>query len=238
MTQPRYTYNVGDKFHADGTPRTWPGNTIICFADPDDTPYKEALWIQEEFTKLPFAHKYAMLPASSLHMTLMGLVNHEQRAPHQWSQHLSLNTSMDDADCYIIQQLSSVPEPNNFRMKYVATVAMQGLTIVVTPADEATMTSIWQYREAIAQATGVRRPDFFFYEFHISLAYCLIELTPEERWTCDQFLQQVNERLHNTFGIFNTGKPHLTFFDDMFSFAKLAERPSLVTRNPDACHKT
>jgi len=61
----RYTSEVGRKFHADGTPRSFVGNTIISFVEPDSPIFQLAEWVQTQIQLLPYARKFALLPPSS-----------------------------------------------------------------------------------------------------------------------------------------------------------------------------
>ena len=225
-----YTYHIGEKFHADGDVRTYPGNTVICFANPDDVPYQEAVRIQQLVKDLAIFPKVVLMPASSLHMTVMGLLLDATRQPEYWTSHLPPTTPLEETDCYFIQQLAHVTFPDNFRMKFGGFGNHNYLSFDLIPADEDTHQSIWELREEIAQATGVREPDFAEYGFHMTLGYNLQVFTEAEQAEFDAFKVRINAELTESFGIFNTGKPMLTFFDDMFRFAPIAERHTLHTR--------
>jgi len=225
-----YTYHVGEKFHADGDVRTYPGNTVICFANPDDAPYQEAVRIQHRVKDLAIFPKVVLMPPSSLHMTVMGLLLDAVRTPDYWTRHLPLTTPLAETDCYFIKQLATIPLPDNFRMRFGGFGNHNYLSFDLVPADEETHQAIWRLREAIAQASGVREPDFADYGFHMTLGYNLQTFTEAEQAEFDRFKVNINAELQDTFGIFNTGKPHLTFFDDMFRFATLSERHTLHTR--------
>mgnify|MGYP001821895443 FL=1 len=48
----RYTSEVGRKFYVDGRPRTFAGNTIICFVPPDSHIFQLAEWVQTQIREL------------------------------------------------------------------------------------------------------------------------------------------------------------------------------------------
>ncbi len=134
-------------------------------------------------------------------------------------------------DEFFISALAKVQPPQNFRMKFHTTATFGGLRIDVLPADHPTYEAIHQYREEVAQATGVRLPDHDSYQFHVSLAYRLVQLDSAEELALEAFLEQTNNMLRETFPILNTGQPHLVFFDDMFRFVVADQRRALATRS-------
>ena len=141
-----YTYHVGEKFHADGDVRTYPGNTVICFANPDNAPYQVAVRIQHRVKDLAIFPKVVLMPPSSLHMTVMGLLLDAVRTPDYWTRHLPLTTPLAETDCYFIKQLATIPLPDNFRMRFGGIVNHNYHTFEHVPADEETHKAIWGLR--------------------------------------------------------------------------------------------
>ncbi|MDX2160613.1 MAG: DUF1868 domain-containing protein [bacterium] len=229
MNQPAFTFHVGEKFYADGSPRQYPGVTVICFADPASAIYKAGESIQAQLLEQPFGHKFALLPPSSFHMTVFSLICTERRSPDQWSAGLPLDATVEAADQFFIDRMHDIPAPPNFRM-CITYLGGRGLTIRLNPADEGTYETLWAYRDQVSQATGVRYPDHDRYLFHLTLAYNLIQLTDAEDHAFYQWRVGVGEALRCATGIFETGQPVLTFFDDMFRFVPAAERLNLVSR--------
>jgi hypothetical protein len=232
MTEVRYTRAVGYKFYEDGSVHPFAGNTVICFAAPTSHAYQQAEWVQSEFRKLPIASKFVLLPPSSFHMTVCELVNDVYRHPNKFPVNLPLDTPLEEVDQFFIERIPSLPTPSNFRMRCTG-VEGGGLSIRLAPADNETHEAIWAYRRAVVDATGLHLPDFDTYRFHMTLAYQIIELEPEEALIETQFLETMSAHLRENFGIFDTGAPVLTFFDDMFAFVPMAERLTLRSRQTD-----
>jgi hypothetical protein len=228
-TQIRYTPAVGSKFNPDGSIHTFAGNTVICYTPPDSHAYQQGEWVQDEFRRLPIAHKYALMPPSSFHMTVFELINHSFRNPVKWPQGVALDTPLEAMDQYFIERVPQVETPENFRMRCTG-LRGGGILIKLAPADDETEQRIWAYRRALAAATQLHTPDFDQYGFHMTLAYRLIELEPDEEQIEREFFERVGAQLRETWGIFDTGKPHLTFFDDMYRFVTVDERHTLKTR--------
>lgn len=235
MSDNQYAPAVGNKFYKDGTVRQFPGNTIICFADPQSQAYQEAEWVQQQLLKEPYADKFALLPPSSFHMTVFELICDQVRQTEKWSSQLSLDAPLEETDRYFMETVATVTPPSNFRMTFAQLNAGEtGLSLRLLPADDETATSIRQYRDNIAEATGIRFPDHETYAFHLSLAYRRLKLTDDEAQGFEQLIERVNQRLHTTVGIFDTGQPTLTFFDDMFAFVPVDKRHTLISRSPQA----
>lgn len=224
MNSPQYTSNVGEKFHADGSARQYPGNTIICFGDPNSIAFHHASWIQDQLAKLPFAEKFTLLPRSSFHMTVFELLCDQVRVPGQWSEYLPLQTPLIETDEFFIQRLASLEAPMNFRMKYSSLRINPGIAILVDPIDTE---AIRTYRNELSDITGIRSPHHDDYVFHISLAYQTIALNDEELKVLNHLKDTVDDKMKQQFGIFESGPPQLTFFNDMHRFVTADERSDI-----------
>ena len=70
---------VNPKFHPNGEPKPFYGNTIISFVQ-QDSPFWQALnKIRDELKNLEFSHKLAFMPPESFHMTIIGTVFENHR---------------------------------------------------------------------------------------------------------------------------------------------------------------
>jgi hypothetical protein len=231
MTQPHHAPDVGHKFHADGSVRHFPGNTIICIADPAGQAYQDATWVQDELLKTPYSHKFAMLPPSSFHMTVFDLLCDAVRTPEKWSSKLALDAPLIQTDEFFIDAVQNVPAPDNFRMTFQhLNLGTNGLSLYLKPIDDAMNQLIRGYRDQLADATGVRQPNHDTYAFHLSLAYRILQTTDDEEAQLIALADRINARLSDSFGVFDTGQPMLTFFDDMFAFLPESERMTLTSR--------
>ncbi len=232
MSPTRYTPSVGSKFHEDGSVRTFPGNTIICTVDPERQPvvYEEALWAQQALRAMACSAKYAFLPPASFHMTVMELLCDQVRTASNWSDRLPLTASLEETDRFFMERIAPIPTPAPIRMRY-SHMRSPGL-IALDPEDDATTNTLADYRDAVAQATGVRFANHDTYGYHISLVYNLIELELDEQAEVERTFEQIHDRLSETFGRFEPQAPELVFFDDMFRFVPANQRHALTTRSP------
>lgn len=212
-----YTSAVGQKFHADGTARTFPGNTIICFVPPNSATFQQVSQVQAILQTLPFAYKFSFLPPASFHMTVMELLCDQVRQAGYWSTELALDVPLDVADDFFAVHVPQVPPPTTIRMQF-REISPASLVLYLDAADTETAVALQTYRDAISRATGVRFPNHDNYDYHISLAYRLINLTTAEEDHLAQQLKDLNQALSQEFGIFAPPPPQLTFFDNMWAF--------------------
>lgn len=231
-----YGPNIGHKFYADGRVRHSPGNTVICPIAEDHPVYEKALWVQQQLESLPFADKYTFLPPSSFHMTVLPLLLDAERTTELWSRHLPLDASLDQTDQFFLEGFGQVPVPQRLRMAF-QDVQTEGKSILLTPADAAHAAILENYRDVLAEATGVRHPDHDIYGFHISLLYQRVLLTHEERMELAGLLLEMRSQLREELLPFDLGAPQFVLFDDMHAFVprtqrrRLRSRPSVVPLN-------
>jgi hypothetical protein len=230
MSPSRYTPFVGSKFYSDGTARTFPGNTIICFVDPHRhaNVFQECVWAQEQLQGMQCRYKFSFLPPDSFHMTVFELLCDQVRTPQKWSRFLPLSASLEETDRFFLSTVSETPAPAGFRIRY--RFIRWPTSIEVEPADQETALALQNYRNRISEITGVRFPDHDSYRFHITLAYPLIELEPAEQRELLATFERIEQRLGRSFGTFDAASPQLVFFDDMFKFVPEGERHMLTTR--------
>ncbi len=226
----RYTPVVGQKFYADGTVRPFPGNTLLCMLDPAAPVFARVAWVAEQFAAHPFARHFALLPPSSFHMTVMDLLCDEVRDPAHWSRLLGTEVSLAESDAFLMQAVITVPAPPTFQMEYTSLSTEGGVRLNVAPANDATHRAIRGYRDAVAEVTGIHLPTHEAYGFHISVAYRLMEPEAGEDAAIAAWVSAVDPVLRETFGRFDTGQPHLAFFDDMARFVPAADYATLYTR--------
>lgn len=229
-TAPRYTHEVGRKFHADGSPRMFPGNTIICFVDPESPIGRAGQAFQADLARQPFGRKFAPLPPASFHMTVMELLCDQVRAPERWSSELALDAPLAATDAFFIERAAPIDPPGAIVMAVDTLAHRGGLMITLQPATAAVAAGLRAYRDALAAATGVRAPDHDRYGFHISLAYRLIELEDAEQRALADFAAGWTARVRAAAAEVALGRPTLTFFDDMFRFVPGEARATLRSR--------
>lgn len=213
-----YTDEADQKFYRDTQIRYFPGNTIICFLEPDSNIYKEAAWCLSRLLTLSFSHKYSILPPASFHMTVFDLFNDNQRLPEQLRNRMGSDISIKKLDEYLEKQVPEIEKPPEIRMKYSTINLDKYFTINLEPATDRISASLSHYRKTLSNITGIPVNEKYF--FHISLAYLIINLNEEEKTERDENLREMRERFMKNLDEFTLPAPHLTFFDTMYAFYK------------------
>ena len=201
MEQRIETKNIGRKFNPDGSVRFFPGNTVISKLHEDSEIYPLISRISRSFREVQ-GSKYAFLPEHSFHMTVIQGVCDEDRKAELWSRHLSLETPLEETDVFFDR------------------VDTERDIIIVRfgPAAETDRKRMEEYRSELSELLGIRFPDHDSYGFHVSVAYKLWKLEPEEAAAVEQVRDQWNETCSVSRPSFLLPQPELTFFENMFEF--------------------
>ncbi|NGP46777.1 DUF1868 domain-containing protein, partial [Bacillaceae bacterium SIJ1] len=96
----QFTDAVGStkKFNEEGRLKWFPGNTIVCNLYEDTKVIEKIKEIQAAYQKLSCAHKFSMMPMSSIHMTVFELLCHFNRTPEKWSEFLNIDEDLEHID--------------------------------------------------------------------------------------------------------------------------------------------
>jgi hypothetical protein len=214
-----FTREVGRKFNADGSARRFAGNTIICFVDPHSPLGALASDFQDAVRATALGEKFALLLPSSFHMTVMELLCDEARVAERWSTSLPLDAPLEATDSFFQQIVPSIAVPERIVMRCTDLYTHGYLTLTLEAIDDVVAVGLRTYRERVAAATGVRFPDHDSYRFHMTLAYLIVELTPEEEQELAALRAEWLPRLCDVGAQIALPAPQLTFFADMTHFA-------------------
>lgn len=218
---PLYTTAIGRKFNADGSVRAFPGNTLIAYVTPAHAQYAELLWAQGALIGA-LGEILTPLPASSLHMTVFEGVTDATRRPEKWTRFLPVDAPLAETDALMSRVVPGVPVPERIEMVFdYLGPGIEALGIRLRAADAAVERALRDYRNALADATGIRFPDHDQYVFHISLAYRIIQADAAQTRAFDVVRGRIEARLRERFGVLRLGAPVLTFFEDMFAFPQV-----------------
>lgn len=204
------------KFSPDGTPRHFPGNTIICPVSPDSA---EAGHVAQavEHLRRSFAFDFVLLPPTSWHMTVFELLCDQVRAVDRWSRYLDTATPLAVTDEFFAARIPTVSAPEELMMRYRSfTIGDDAAGLLLEPDDASTAAELEQYRERLSDVTGVRFPGHDTYRFHITVAYKLKEPSVETQRQIDAAAAQTHTDLDGA--RFRLPRPVLTYFSDMTEF--------------------
>lgn len=192
---------VGLKFTEDGAPLACPGYTTICHVDTASDAFRALVAAQDALKAGPLASAYTFMPADSLHMTIFEGVIDYSRTADRWPGHLSLDATIAEATEDAAARLQGHPGQQEFKLRPVEVFG--GFTVSVTGATDDEETGLRQTRNALRDALNLHRPNHDAYQFHITLAYLLRWLSPDEA-------QEVVEVSHSISNVLLEDMPRLT----------------------------
>ncbi|WP_180897284.1 DUF1868 domain-containing protein [Martelella soudanensis] len=212
---------VGSKFHADGTVRRFPGNTILCHL-PTDSALRgplAALW--QTLDSSPLEPLYSLLPASSWHMTVFEGVCDEIRAPGRWPSDLSAAAGL--ADCHALFESKLAGFDPRIDPPLRITVAgwqplNEGIALSLEPATPTENARLRDLRDRLSDLLKIRAPQHDSYEFHLSIGYLMRRPDAADKAQLMALLAEALERMPKTFEL---GVPEYCRFENMFAFEKL-----------------
>lgn len=215
-----YGTNIGDKFFEDGTVRRYPGNTCVADLLPESRAFAVMTKLRDMLLSSPLKDFYIPLPADSYHMTVLSGLNDQKRMPTNWPACLSAETPMEEVDDYVAKAFEAAGIPDKAKMRFQeAYFGKSCIMIRLEPASEEEKEKLLSFRERGAEAVGVRLPNHENYRFHISLAYTRIIPEGKDREILEALKKEMDEMLQKE-AEFETDKPYMAFFDDMFAFHK------------------
>lgn len=210
--------NIGRKFHADGTVRHFPGNTIISMINHERDIFAHFLRIRQLFEGSAAAPCVTLLPLSSIHMTVIeGVCDQVRRADH-WTSLLAPDCPLAETDTLFEKRFAGVApmEPVTLRMTSIAFTS--AILLRLEPVTQEDAARLKRYRDEVSAALGLRFPNHDSYRFHISMGYFIKEPTPQEEQELRHFAKQANRYIAQHEILMQPEPPLLTFFDDMFCF--------------------
>ncbi|MFN4193350.1 MAG: DUF1868 domain-containing protein [Tabrizicola sp.] len=169
--------SVGQKFTPAGAVMPYAGNTFICHI-PQGPAHDALAETAARLRAAAPAGAYAFLPPASYHMTVFEGVTDRDRTGGRWPEDLDPALPVEAVTDHFLPRLDGVNLPKASRIRPTGLFA--GTTVQVTGATTADEAALRAARETLRAATGIRRPDFADYRFHITLAYLLRWLTPAE----------------------------------------------------------
>lgn len=217
---------VEGKFSRDGEVLPYPGNTIIAPLPPSSPlrPFLQSL--HDRLTTHPtLSHLYALLPASSWHMTIFNGVTDKSRVRGSWpTDVLPLDAELSDVNALFAEKLRHFDlrdQGPSYHMRVVHFGALEaGIALEVEPATHAENARIRALRDRLAETLGVKLPGTAHenYVFHIGVGYLL-------RWLDDDQKAELTEILSDAVLAmpleYELGAAQFSTFENMFAFDKV-----------------
>nr|XP_040698850.1 uncharacterized protein ASPSYDRAFT_93067 [Aspergillus sydowii CBS 593.65]OJJ55044.1 hypothetical protein ASPSYDRAFT_93067 [Aspergillus sydowii CBS 593.65] len=186
------------KFTPDGTSKPYHGHSVICHVPPD-SPLRPTLnRIRAALASHPLAQSIlpgeCILPDESSHMTVFICVRNRERGENvmPWLgahaqaavDQIGLDGDYNEWLDYTASRVAALAETLSpaAQPPYVLDLAPEippiGATIGLRlhPRDDA----LWDLREELSAATGIRHDNHDDYKFHVTLAYTVRQVMPDE----------------------------------------------------------
>ncbi len=207
---------VGKKFEPDGRVLRYPGNTFICHVPAESEAHRALVAAQAALRAGPQGDAFAFLPPASFHMTVFEGVTDLARSDGRWPQDMHAEAPVAEVTDTFAARAAQLDLPSRRAIRPTGLFAGFSLRVEgATPEEEAGLRAS---REKLSALTGIRRPDFAGYGFHITLAYLLRWLTSDEAGAVVDLSEQVFARLVQEAPTIALGPVEFCTFDDMHAF--------------------
>lgn len=216
----KYPAGVPDKFSSEGEVQDYPGNTILCHL-PDTSPLRPGLRsIYAGLSASPLYDRIVLLPPASWHMTVLdGICAYDQWSREESSERLdkfNSTTSPRLRELSHTMGWSDLAPP--YKMRAVGFGLFHtGITLRVEGATVEEDKRIRRLRNRLSEGFGFRHPNHETYGLHVSIAYFLRHLGPqEEQALTDDLTKWLGESMCE----FELGAPEFCTFQNMFAFER------------------
>ncbi|MBR2634546.1 MAG: DUF1868 domain-containing protein [Clostridia bacterium] len=214
-----YGKDIGRKFYEDGSVRRYPGNTVVADVTPESAAYEVMLHLRKRVLEEGLDSHLILLPEDSYHMTVIRGLNDQVRSDEFWPARLPKDLPMDEVDDYISAAVASAAMPGRIRMRFDCVKCGKSCMVArLLPADEKQEKILLDFRDAVADAIGLRLPGHDSYHFHISLGYTRIVPEGEDEVRLQRLLEEFNAYL-KTQPPFETTPPYMAYYNDMMAFS-------------------
>lgn len=214
----KFGAQINYKFNEDGSPRRYPGNTVISDVFPENKAYPVIRYIIEQLKQRNLDTLFILLPEDSYHVTIIRGVNNQVRNKEFWPPALPLNASMYEADNFVKTSVESVEAPDAIQMRFNQLLIDEAdFRICLEPANYTEDAKLRDYRNKVAQRLGLWLPGHDSYIFHITVAYTLFIPDDNKRRLLDCYTEEMNMVLKQQ-DSFMLPRPRLAYYNDMLHF--------------------
>lgn len=226
-----YGGQIGKKFERDGSPRRYPGNTVIADVRPGCGAYQVMRRLRSMALEAGFGDSLILLPEDSYHMTVLRGLNDQVRTDGFWPDGLPRDASLSAMDAYVSRAVSSVEMPGSIRMRFQGVrVDDEDFRVLLTPADDAQASELRHFRDAAAAAIGLFLPGHADYTYHITLAYTRLVPQDEQSRRLKALTGEMEAYLTQQ-PAFETTPPYMAYYEDMLAFLPKRIREPQIQRS-------
>ena len=214
-----YGEQIGKKFEPDGSPRWYPGNTVIADVTACSSGYAAMTRVREMALASGIGDTLILLPEDSYHMTVLRGLNDQVRTDAFWPAALPKDAPMSAVDDYVSRAVARVPMPGPARMRFAGVRAdVADFRVLLAPADEAQAQALQRFRDLAAASIGLFLPGHAKYGYHITLAYIRTVAQGVQARRLEALLSDMEDFLLAQ-PPFETSAPHIAYYNDMLAFS-------------------
>lgn len=211
------------KFNANGTPRPFAGNTVICHLPVQSVMRDAMVPLHQELAAAPFAHKLGLTSTDSYHMTVFPGANDQDRTVYGWPSYVPLNVSMEECNRLVGERMAAArlrcKLPIRVRVDVAGTLNyFTACTLRMVPENAGENAKLRAVRDQLAEVYGFRTKDHDQYTFHITMSYQLARFTEQEQAAYRRILRAHVRRIVAATPVLELGEPEYCVFPDMFRF--------------------
>lgn len=215
------------KFNADGSPKPFAGNTLICHLPAQGRMRDATTVLGNALRSSSFASKLACLPPDSYHMTVFPGANDVDRAGYGWPADINVAVPIDECNRIIGERFKAFHLRTAMPIRMRVDGVRQLGSIRLAPVDSAENAKLRHLRDRLSsEVFHFLDQDHATYTFHISLAYRLAQLTTKEEAEHQVILGRYMPALMKEGSAFELGIPEYCTFHDMHRF-----EPQLILRS-------
>lgn len=214
----QYQGNIGNKFHADGSVRSFAGNTVISFIDHADPIFALFCRVRSMLQATSAGDCFTYLPDDSIHMTVFEGVCDQWRDASLWTHFLPVDCPLTEVDKLFEQRFRLAPVWKEVYMHAVGIKTDGGYGIALEPASAEDASRLRTYRDALRELLGIEFPGHDTYRYHISICYGVKSPTAAQETALDRFEKDAEHVIAQSNATFRVNAPHLTYFRNMFGF--------------------
>lgn len=206
---------LGSRFNAEGQFLPEPGNTIVAHVPEGSQTQAGLITLAQKMKALPGAGHFAFTPISSYHMTVFQGVIEFRREEGFWLPFLPMDATIDSVTAHMVEKLKTFPKSRSFKIKPIALTPL-GLTVAgKTREDEQ---ALRDFRDQLADCFGYRHPDHDDYTFHITMAYLIKFMPPEQAKIHAQAIKALGDEFLAKVPNIELGTSDFCTFEDMNHF--------------------
>jgi len=219
----QYSNIIGIKFNEDGSPRRYPGNTIICSIESGSALHKTLVELQCSLKSAPYADSFSFLPSSSFHMTLARGVNDQLRLPNEWPRDLALDMELQEVTAIFCSRLTNVSIPGCFVMCPIKLGNGESgeSQLFLDPLNDLESSKIAIARQSLRHALKHSRSGDEKYAFHITFSYQIKHLTSAQTKEMRQLNATLFQRFFDKLHPVKVWRPTLSTYENMLDFTPI-----------------